>query len=51
MPPAAGLPVSGKRLGVTIGWLRLRTGSTLPAALMHALNNLLFLGGGFLLLK
>lgn len=37
--------------GLALGWLRLRTGSTLPGILMHVLNNLLFLGAGFLLLK
>lgn len=37
--------------GVFLGWLRLRTGSTLNTLLVHALNNLLFLTLGLLLLS
>lgn len=37
--------------GIFLGWLRLRTGSTLNTLFVHTLNNLLFLGLGLLLLK
>jgi membrane protease YdiL (CAAX protease family) len=37
--------------GLFMGWLRLRTGSTVNTLFVHALNNLLFLSLGFLLLK
>lgn len=37
--------------GLFMGWLRLRTGSTLNTLFVHTLNNLLFLALGLLLLK
>jgi membrane protease YdiL (CAAX protease family) len=37
--------------GLIAGWLRVRSGSTLPGLLMHALNNLLFLAAALLILK
>jgi membrane protease YdiL (CAAX protease family) len=37
--------------GLFMGWLRLRTGSTVNTLFVHTLNNLLFLGLGLLLLK
>jgi membrane protease YdiL (CAAX protease family) len=37
--------------GLFMGWLRLRTGSTVNTLFVHTLNNLLFLSLGLLLLK
>jgi uncharacterized protein len=37
--------------GLAAAWLRLRSGSTLPGLLMHALNSLLFLVAGLELLR
>jgi membrane protease YdiL (CAAX protease family) len=37
--------------GLILGWLRLRTGSTVNTLFVHVLNNLLFLGLGLWLLK
>jgi membrane protease YdiL (CAAX protease family) len=37
--------------GLFMGWLRLRTGSTVNTLFVHTLNDLLFLGLGLLLLK
>jgi len=37
--------------GLVAGWLRVRSGSTLPGLFAHALNNALFLAAGILILK
>ena len=37
--------------GLFLGWLRLRTGSTVNTMFVHVLNNLLFLGLGLWLLR
>jgi membrane protease YdiL (CAAX protease family) len=37
--------------GAFTGWIRIRTGSTLNTAFMHAMNNVFFLSLGFLLLR